>query len=142
MRNEARDRDDARGIALQKIRQSCAGQLMERGRHYRQRPLEPIARQVAKAAAIGKARCMHHRIDAAERSPRRGNEVRRVACRGEVAAMESHIGPGLSARLRDRLEPHQPGRISALAVQHESLSRPGEAARNGGTDPGTASGND
>src|SRR5205823_378333 len=124
------------------VRQRRADQLMEGSRHHRKGALQPLARQIEKAAAIGKARGMDQRIDRTKSVVYRADQLGGGAGNGEIAAMPADLSAGLLALARDLLQAREAPVISALPVQHQPLARRRQTPRNRGADAGATAGND
>jgi hypothetical protein len=85
---------------------------------------------------------MHNRIDTPEGVARRANKLSRRSGRCEVAGVARDPGAGTLALRDDRVQSLEPRRIGPLSMQHQALIPPRQPARDRGSDPGSAAGDD
>ena len=97
---------------------------MEGGRHHGESALERLARQIGKAAAIGKARGMDDGVDRAEGGAGGADEFGGRPGLGKIAGREGNLGAGALAFGSNRLQPRIGSFISALTVQCQAPWRP------------------
>ena len=109
---------------------------MEAGGHHRKRPLQPFARQLGKAAPIGKARRVNNPVDLPEGFTRRADKARACSKLCKVSGGNPHPCPLPLAFGSDVLQTGNPRRIAALPVQYQTGFRAGQTARRRSADSG------